>query len=314
MSVIAFHSNHLSISGSEVALFDYAFYNQTLLGNESVIIAKNNAIDDNGVVDKFNKNFKTVIRYNNFSEVEKLLDENNVDIFYAIKSGEYDGIISRGRKTVIHAVFKAFQPHGKVYAYISEWLSKQMNFGLSPWVPHMIDLPEESENLREQLNIPSDAIVFGRYGSYDTFDISFVHNVIKNILDFRKDVYFLFANTRQFYNHKNIIYLNTIADMHDKVKFINTCDALLHARLRGETFGLTCGEFSVKNKPVFTYGLSPEKNHIEILKDKAIIYNSESELFKKINKFEPLPDKNWDMYFEKFNPSAVMQKFKTVFL
>jgi hypothetical protein len=311
---IAFHSNHLSISGSEVALFDYAYYNQKLLGNESVIVAKNNTIDDDGVVEKFNKNFKTVIRYNDFSEVEKLLDKNNIDIFYAIKSGEYDGIISPGRKTVIHAVFKAFQPHGKVYAYISEWLSKQMNYGLSPWVPHMIDLPEESGNFREQLNIPKDSIVFGRYGSYDTFDISFVHSAIKDILNRKKNVYFLFANTRQFYNHTNIIYLDTIADMNEKVKFINTCDALLHARGRGETFGLACGEFSVKNKPVFTYGLSPEKNHIEILKDKAILYNTESELFKKLDNFIPSPEKNWDAYSEKFNPSAIMQKFKTVFL
>jgi hypothetical protein len=311
---IAFHSNHLSISGSEVALFDYAFYNQTLLNNESIIIAKNNEIDDVGVVDKFNKNFKKVIRYNDFSEVEKLLDKNNVDVFYAIKSGEYDGIISKGRKTVIHVVFRTFQPHGKVYAYISEWLSKQMNYGLSPWVPHMIDLPEESGNFREQLNIPFDAIVFGRYGSLDTFDIPFVYSAIKNILNIRNDIFFLFANTRQFYTHKNIIYLSSLEDMHDKVKFINTCDALLHARWRGETFGLTCGEFSIKNKPVFTYGLSPEKNHIEILKDKAILYNSGPDLIKKINDFAPSPDKNWDMYSEKFNPSAVMQKFKTIFL
>lgn len=311
---IAFHINHLGIAGTEVAVYDYAYFNQTLLGNESLIVAKNNIIDDAGVVNKFNQQFK-VIRYNDFSEVEKLLDENNIDIFYVIKAGEFDGIVSKGRKTVVHVVFgETYQPHGNVYAYISEWLSKKMYFGLHPWVPHMINLPNEVDNFRDKLNIPAKAIVFGRYGSLNTFDIPFVHNVVKNIVNQRNDIYFLFANTKTFYEHNNIIYLDTISDMSEKVKFINTCDAMLHARYRGETFGLACGEFSIKNKPVFTYGLSPEKNHLEVLKEKGIIYNSEPGLLKKINEFVPTPEKNWDAYSENFNPSTVMQKFKTVFL
>ena len=311
---VAFHSNHLSELGSEVAMFDYAYYNQTLLGNESVIVTKRTVKNNNEkIIEKFKKYFE-ILFYDNFSEVEKMLDENNVDVFYAIKSGEYDGIISKGRKTVIHAVFKAFQPHGKVYAYVSEWLSKQMNFGLNPWVPHMINLPEENGNLRDILSIPKDKIVFGRYGGYDTFDVPFVYNTIKRILDTRNDIYFLFANTHKFYEHPNIIYLDIISDMQEKVKFINTCDAMLHARNRGETFGIACGEFSIKNKPIFTYGLSPEKNHLEILKDKAIIYNSDQGLYNKINNFSPSPEKNWDAYSQNFNSTAVMQKFKTVFL
>jgi len=310
---IAFHANQISICGSEVAMFDYAYYNKKLLGNESIIVAKNSAIDDIEVIEKFKQHFK-VIRYDNFSDVEKLLDENDVDVFYAIKSGEYDRVISKGRKTVIHVVFKVFEPHGKVYAYVSEWLSKQINYGLNPWVPHMIDLPEETANYREKLNISNTAIVIGRYGSYKTFDIPFAKNVIKNILNTRSDIYFLFANTEKFYENKNIIYLDSIANMNEKVKFINTCDAMLHARYRGETFGIACGEFSVKNKPIITYGLSPEKNHLEVLKEKAIIYYNEYELFKKLNNFIPAPEKNWDAYSKKFNPSVVMQKFKTIFL
>ncbi len=37
---IAFHSNQLSIRGTEVVLFDYAHYNKLLLGNESFIISR----------------------------------------------------------------------------------------------------------------------------------------------------------------------------------------------------------------------------------------------------------------------------------
>lgn len=311
---IAFHSNQLSILGTEVAMYDYAYYNQTLLGNESIIIAGKNNYDNPGAIEKFEKQFK-VYRYDEFSEVEKILEIEKIDVFYAIKSGEIDGKVSHGRKTIIHTVFGVCQPHGKVYAYVSEWLSKQMNFGLNPWVPHMIDLPDEKDDMRKALDIPKDAIVFGRYGGTGTFDIQFAHRAIMNVLARRSDIYFLLANTEPFTeDHSNIIYLDSIASLNEKVKFINTSDAMLHARQRGETFGIACGEFSIKNKPVFTYGLSPERSHLEILKDKAVIYNNEYELINKINNFVPSPEKNWDAYSTNFNPSAVMQKFKTVFL
>ena len=35
---IAFHIDNLSFRGTTTAVWDYAFYNQTILGNESVII------------------------------------------------------------------------------------------------------------------------------------------------------------------------------------------------------------------------------------------------------------------------------------
>lgn len=101
--------------------------------------------------------------------------------------------------------------------------------------------------------------MFGRYGGVETFDITFVYNSIKEILNKRNDIYFIFMNTNKFYIHKNIIYLNGTTDMYIKKKFINTTDALLHAREGGETFGLTCGEFAVCLKPVITYNQSREK-------------------------------------------------------
>ena len=42
MRKIAFHSNQLCIRGTEVALFDYAHYNETILGNKSYIISDAN--------------------------------------------------------------------------------------------------------------------------------------------------------------------------------------------------------------------------------------------------------------------------------
>lgn len=311
---VAFHTNHLGIAGTEVAVFDYAFYNQELLNNESIIVSKLNPEQDvPEIIQKFKDHFK-VIQYRDFSEVEKILGENKADIFYALKSGNNDGIISKGRKSVIHCVFgESYQPHGNVYAYISEWLSKQMNFGIHPWVPHMINLPDETRDLRNSLKIPKDSVVFGRYGSYQTFDIPFVHETIKSIIEKRQDSYFLFANTKPFYTHPRIIYLGSLTNINEKTKFINTCDAMLHARRRGETFGIAVGEFSIKNKPIITYGLSPEKCHLDILKNKALIYYNNTDLKRILSSFIP-SEGNWDAYSEGYKPEKVMQKFKKVFL
>ena len=56
-----------------------------------------------------------------------------------------------------------------------------------------------------------------------------------------------------------------------KIKFINSCDAMLHGRSLGESFGIACGEFAIRNKPIFTYNFSRDRAHIDLLKKKIII-------------------------------------------
>lgn len=108
----------------------------------------------------------------------------------------------------------------------------------------MIYLDDTAESLRKELHIPKNAIVFGRHGGNDTFDMDFVKQaVIKTVMN--KNIWFLFLNTDPFFSHKRIIYLPATADLKYKTKFINTCDAMIHGRYHGETFGLACGEFSI---------------------------------------------------------------------
>jgi hypothetical protein len=96
--------------------------------------------------------------------------------------------------------------------------------------------------------------------------------------------------------------------------FINSCDALIHARDRGETFGLTCGEFAICKKPVITYGLAPENEHLLILKEKAVIYNNEKELFDIINTFDKNKYDMNDNGYMFYTPKNVMNIFNSVFL
>jgi hypothetical protein len=117
-------------------------------------------------------------------------------------------------------------------------------------------------------------------------------------------------NTQVFFEHPKIIYLNATIDINEKNAFINSCDAMIHARIRGETFGLSIAEFSVLNKPIITYSNSREKEHIEILGEKAILYKNEMELmdiFFNIN-HHLNSRKDWNAY-RNYSPDKVMVLF-----
>ena len=335
---ILFHSNQLSLRGTEVALYDYAHYNEELLHNSSIVAVKRHGQHHPLAVQKFHSRFN-VIYYDSLDELQKYADENNIDIFYAIKSGENDGVLLKGVKNCVHVVFKNREQHGEVYAYVSEWLSREMSGGEMPFVPHMVTLPQETENLRQELGIPEQAVVFGRHGGWETFDIPFVKRVVYSIASQRPDIYFLFMNTenfvesRNYYKKKwmnstisplrfakkkldNILFLEGTSDSVVKARFIQTCDAMLHARSQGETFGIACGEFSILNKPVITCNASniKECSHIDILGDKGMYYSNYAQLAEILTRFAAYPHRDYDAYTRDFNPAAVMKKFKEVFI
>lgn len=312
---VAFHDNSLNIRGTSTALYDYALNNELILGNESVILynLKSNT-NDGDVIEKFTNKFK-VIGYNDFNEVDNILLKNNISYLYMIKSGQNDGLISKVAKTFVHCVFRfnEYQEHGDVYAYVSKWLSNYCSNGKLPYLPHIVDLPKITDNLRECLNIPINGIVLGRYGGEDTFDLNFVKNGIINILNERDDIYFLFMNTPKFYEHKNIIYLNSNCELLYKIKFINTCDYMLHARYQGETFGLAVAEFNSQNKKIITFGDSIEKAHLDVLKDEALVYRNYEEFYKILKNIDKNSGFSKNMY-EEYSPEKIMKKFENLFL
>jgi hypothetical protein len=315
---VAFLSNKLTLRGTEIAIFDYADYNEKMLGNKSIIISrdyekvKHEYDVDIQAYNKFQNRFE-VFYYANQEDIDNIVSNNNVSHLFIIKAGDWDGLISNRCKNIIQCVFTTRQPHGEVYTPVGQ-IVNNLDCTNYPVMPHIVNVPESNENLRKELNIPEEAIVFGRYGGKDSFDIQFVYNVIQKILEIRSDFYFVFMNTNVFYEHKNIIYLPGSSDMINKRKLINTCDALIHARDGGETFGLTCGEFAICDKPVITYGKSHANEHLLILKEKAVTYNSAEELY---NIFETFTKDKYDMKengYKFYSPENVMNIFKNICL
>jgi len=322
---ILFHDNYLCERGTVKALYDYADYNEKVLNNESVITYNaSNTHNIFSVVDKFNKRFKVIPYNQNDNKHERINDiivSEKIDFFYAIKSGEHDGIYTTECKNLIHCVFTLKHKHGDVYASICEYMSTKHG-NIFPFVHHIIeDKSNVSDNYRNELGIPNDAIVLGRYGAYDTFSIPFVKEEIANALNIRKDLWFVFLNTNNFIHHERVKYLPMTIDESLKCKFINTCDAMIHARLDGEVFSLSVAEFSIKNKPIITWNpvnvpSTYDVGHIFSLKDKGIYYKDRNDIkniFLNIHKSD-IEHKNWDAYSQTFNAKTVMNEFKTVFI
>ena len=312
---IGFHDYSLSERGTSIALYDYAYYNQQMYNNNSIIFFNKNSPQNNKeVIEKFTKYFKCYA-YDNIDELDDIIISEQINYFYNINNGvAHENRLVRNCPNLIHAVFTV-DPYGDKYATVSKYLADKHKKYDVQYVPHMINLPECNKNMRNELNIPDDAIVLGRHGGYYQFDITIVHTVIKEFLKRNQNVYFLFVNTNNFYSHPRIIYLNQIIDLYQKVKFINTCDAMIHARSDGETFGLSIGEFSILNKPIITCVSFNENAHITELGDKAIIYNTGEELFNILCNIKEIINSkdNWRAYTE-YKPDIVMKKFMNVFI
>jgi len=309
MVKIAFWDNGLGERGTTVVLYDYAHFNETILGNTSIILYNlTHGSNNQSVIEKFNKRFD-VYGVMQWSDVDTILMATGCDILYIIKSGNNEGQVSKVCKTCVHCVFTAYEPHGDVYSTIAPWVFG--NEGKYPFVPHMIHLPNTTSNMREQLNIPPDAVVFGRHGGYDQFDIDYVQSAVRNVATADPNIYFIFVNTRPFCKGlNNVIYLPTIVDLEEKTKFINTCDAMIWGRSDGEVFSLSQGEFSLKNKPVLCTCIG-YPGHTHLLKDKAIWYE-ESTLVDIMTNFKR-DDADWNAYKE-YTPENVMSIFKKVFI
>lgn len=313
---VLFHANTLNYRGTTVAIADYARYNQQILGNESVIAycktfgEEKDMGNEPAVIEALEKEFK-VISYR-AGDLEKKIDVEKPDVSYFIRAGQKEELPTNC-KTAVHAVFQFYEPHGDRYAYVSKWLSDTMSKGQTPYVPHVVSLPEPTGNYRKALGIRDDQIVIGRLGGYFTFDIKEVKEYITKFVINNDKYVFLFVGSEPFCDHPNVKFINEIHAPQKKANYINTCDAMLHARGRGESFGLSVAEFLSLGKPVISWNGGHDKNHIEMLKDTGLLYNNIGDLNNIMNNILDFKE-DYRARVQEYKPEAVMTKFKEVFL
>jgi glycosyltransferase involved in cell wall biosynthesis len=345
---VGFFMRNFTGRGVERSTYDYAHYNETILGNKSYIFAytleyqasfKNEHISPTSrhQVDEFKERFGQIIELNNFDEVQPYLTSLHLDFFYIQRDGCEEPVYRFGDKefwgrckTIMHCVFTTNVPQADYNLSISQYLNMKYTTEI-PVLPLIVSISEyyqdavakvggELGNMRLELGIPEDAIVFGRYGGHNQFNIPIAHNMILHTVLQPKhsNIYFIFMNTdplfaeihMDFY-HPNIRYLPFSSDMTQKIRFINTCDAMIHARYMGETFGLAVAEFSSMNKPVITSNQG-DIEHILILREKALVYANDKHLYYIFTHFKELiqwnKENDWNAYRD-YTPEKVMQLF-----
>ncbi|MDD4931742.1 MAG: FkbM family methyltransferase [Candidatus Colwellbacteria bacterium] len=353
---IAFHLSHFSIRGSEIAVYDYAHYNEELLRNQSFIAVhagfrdrkdyRGVSVHNEEIWKRFSSRFH-IIEYTSKENLTTLLKEKDISIFYNLKSGENDGFVidgveGRRVKNVCHSIFTytPSQKHGDVYIPISPAIVDKNVRDITPYVPHIVSpLPSTFDNIRQFLKISDEAIVFGRYGGEETFNIPFVHEAVIEIAEKNPNIYFVFVNTQLFtHPRNNIIFIEKLTNPVDKSIFINTCDAMLHGRKEGESFGLAIAEFSMAKKPIITWrhnrtfqklrvgesNLVPtfqeiqrdfnmtidveHTHHIDVLGESGIYYSDKESLIQILQTFTK--HQGEDRYTDTYSPQKVMSLFE----
>lgn len=223
-------------------------------------------------------------------QVRSLEDINiyDLDWLYIVTGAELseDHWVTRiTAKTLIHQIGYSLPQEklGTLFAYASFWQSYHFSLCKTTVLPYIIERPIHKYHIdkataRSRLGIPSDALVLGRHGGQDTWNLPFVSNAVNKAVRSRNDMYFLFYNTPRFADHPNIKFYPGTHDQEEIELFLSACDAMIHARWEGETFGLACAEFLVRNKPIITWAQSRERNHILLAENSLICYNNEEDL------------------------------------
>lgn len=344
MKKVLFQTHGLSYRGGAVCIRDYAHYNETLLGNKSVIAFDQETLETTfspestipSVLESFQKRFE-VFAYSSEEELNEFASQ--FDIMYALRAGYPENPYITSTQTAMHVVFRHYAPYADKNACVSEWLSDYLYEKCSdpktlaevdcrrgrdlpliklPFVPHIIDLPpaqpDKVQELRDRLNIPKNNFIFGRHGGLYEFDIPFVKDMVIETVNTRNDITFVLLNTMKFYEHPNIKYLDATFDFQEKSNFIAMCDAMLHAKFIGETFGIAMSEFLFHNKPVVSWNGGGDQNHVKLLKDTGLLYNDENDLRRIISNIDAFIGKDYKSIVSEFTPERVMDKFNSVFL
>ena len=326
---IAFFAKHFTERGTDKTTYDYADFNESILKNESIIICfsdlilqkKGLAKNNDKVKKKYQERFK-LIEILQIEDLETIIKKYKITHFFVQSHGFHRDIFKFNNKKIwgncVTIYQCAFGPmarqSSKKRLVVGDYLNKRYKKEI-PVLSPIVRKHKYLGNLRDKYNIPFHAEVIGRHGGKDTFDINFVKDAIIEVVQNNKNIYFLFLNTRRFSNHKNIIFINTFLNDKELNAFIDTCDAMIHGRKDGETFGLAPAEFSAANKPVITFNLSKDREHIKILNEKAILYQDKEDLINIFKNFSNIKNSriDWNGYRD-YEPENVMKKFKRLCL
>ncbi len=309
---VSFDGGRLNERGVAVALYDYALNARKWLGVEPIVLHDASGTVDAEQVERFAAAFP-VRAYRDAAERSAHIEDANVDVAYCLKSTRPRYPIAPRGRTVVHEVFRFFDPHGDAYAYISPWLAEAAAAGRYPAVPHIVDPPPPRGTLRAEFGVPSDAVVVGRHGGPDQLNVPFVPAAIEAALAARPNLWVMLLNTERFSQHERIVHVPRAPDRQRVADFVASCDVGLNARRGGEAFGLAIAEFLAQDKPALVWEGGRDRHHLALVDDPRFRFRTGEELTRALVRFEP-GQGGWRARVAPFAPEPVMAEFARVFL
>lgn len=303
----------LGLRGTDQFVFQLADICENDLSHTVVVITPDQQVFSNDVTVesrlKFCHRFLTVFKKSH-ETLDDIAAQHHLDVVFVAKWGVPDELVTTSVPCIVHAIFDCATPHGDVYVAISECMKEKCKSECDV-LPFCVEVLPQTASLRQELGIPDSAIVFGRHGGYDQFDIPFVQRAVERFTRHKK-FYFIFMNTKQFMpSSAHVFFLPGSTDLQSRSNFIHACDAMIHGRSDGETFSMACGEFSIANKPIITTPCG-DQAHIRILQPSVFVATDTEQYCSCMQQVADLlhtgrPGK-FDMY-KGFDRQATAKKF-----
>ena len=309
-------------------------------------------LHDPRVLEIWRNEFET-IEYADRSDLQRRVQAFGADFLYQRKYGYVDDLFVEGPRLLVHVVFQVYQPHGHAYAYISSWLAEavkkdlllRLKFEANPGMPgstlsrvvplrphHPFPVPENSrsfdfvplitqaytpqDDLRARLGIPPDAFVLGSLSGSKQFDIPFVRQWIPTFLEMNNSNFFLGPNLEPFIDHPRAIFLPTIIGGQNKSDYLQAINAMIHARLTGESFGNAVCEALMAGKPVLSWLGGRDRNHVALLENSGWLYRNTDDLTRLVSRLSSVEtglEAEAKALVQEFRPKPVAAQFRAVF-
>lgn len=311
---VLFYISDLDHRGTTKRAHDYAFYGHKF-GILTPLIAYSCA-SSLQTLKRFEETFAPLSQVKNLEKAGRLARERGCRAVFFVEDGYYclnsPVIAEPGVETWKQMIFGACAAKGTRVSVLNGDLPGAEGY---PMVPGIVSPPDlTAPSLRKDLAIPESAKVFGILLGEDKVTVKEAIEGIDSATREDPRLYILVLGPRPFLpSRHNIIYMEKTGDRHFVDRFANTCDAAIHCRSLGETFGNAVAEFSCRGKAVFVYPHVHDKFHLKTLGSKGIHYTTSEGLRRALHVFNPKSGKDYAAYTE-FTPARVMAAFKGAYI
>ena len=337
---VLLHDNQLCERGTTTSMLDYARALRAGGHETEISYWSQSPANVPRIIAHIEEEFKLLPHSSQF-EVPK--GAEFFDAAYFIKAGANDGLVVPGVRTLVHAVFQQYEPHGSRFAYISDWLADSMREKVTGSAGRengllaigeaaekngcknalnfqsldlIVDVSSPEGGMRAELGIPEEAFVILRFGGIDTFDIGWAQETVVRLLNQNQDWYFLGLNTAQFTEHPRALFIPMVMDPVEKASIIAASDVFLTARGHGEAFGVAIAEALQIGIPVLAWQGGIDRNHVHMLKGLGALFGKPWDLRLKLRRIAKGKDPSTVTVRQKrgdsFRPQVIAPKLQSL--